>query len=192
MPNDESGQDTVDAAAGVAEGAAAEGVAVGCWLGDEPTSPGSMSNASVCRCVRCFSSRSAALASLTLAPRLLALPSHSTISPYLQSAHAALRRSRSLVLASVEAEATKTLQLVNGSPDSEHTSSELSAEGCWPPAVPDSGRFFERRRQRVPVEREGRRLGLQSHFMQARAAALGKVLRLLECITPCSVSELPV
>lgn len=132
MPNDESGQDTVDAAAGVAEGAAAEGVAVGCWLGDEPTSPGSMSNASVCR-------------------------------------------SRSLVLASVEAEATKTLQLVNGSPDSEHTSSELSAEGCWPPAVPDSGRFFERRRQRVPVEREGRRLGLQSHFMQARAAALGKV-----------------
>ena len=108
-------------------------------------------------------------------------------------------------MASVEAEATKTLQLVNGSPDSEHTSSERSAvpEGCWPLKletvsgtipVPESlsGRFFERRRQRVPVERECRRLGLQSNFMQARAAALGKVFRLFGCIAPCNACTLPV
>ena len=98
-------------------------------------------------------------------------------------------------MASVEAEATKTLQLVNGSPDSEHSSSELSAvpEGGWPLKLEtDSGRFFERRRQRVPVERECRRLGLQSNFMQARAAALGKVFRLFGCIAPCNASTLPV
>ena len=76
MPNAEPGQVRVN----VAEGAVVEGVAVGCWIGGEPSSP--MSNASVRRCDGCVSSRSAALASLTLALCLLALRSHSTISPY--------------------------------------------------------------------------------------------------------------